>query len=176
VNRAIFLDRDGVINQSIVINGKPFAPTKLEHFKILPGVIEALNRFKNAGFKTVVVTNQPDITTGKQTWKSLNEIHDYLLLNCKIDLIKVCSHTGEQLCGCRKPHPGMLTEAAHELGIDLSESFMIGDRWGDIKAGQSAGCKKNFFIDYGYTEKKPTGNFILVNSLQECADKSLLHE
>ena len=171
MNRAIFLDRDGVINQSIVIDGKPFAPTKLEDFRILPGVPEALLLFKDAGFKTVVVTNQPDISTGKQTWKSLNEIHYSLSKNCKIDLIKVCPHTSDQLCSCRKPNPGMLIQAARELAVDLSECLMIGDRWVDIEAGHRAGCKKNFFIDYGYAEKKPVGNFILVKSLEDCVKK-----
>ena len=87
-----------------------------------------------------------------------------------IDMIKVCSHTSHDRCNCRKPNPGMLIEASEELGIDLSESYMIGDRWGDIEAGQRSGCKSSFFIDYGYTEKQPTGDFILVKSLRECAD------
>ena len=171
MNRAIFLDRDGVINQSIVIDGKPFAPTKLEDFYILPGVIEALQRLKDAGLKTIVVTNQPDIATGNQTWKSLNEIHDFLSMKCKVDMIKVCSHTSEQLCSCRKPNPGLLIQAAQELEVDLSECFMIGDRWVDIEAGQRAGCKKNFFIDYGYADPPPVGNFSLVTSLEECFKK-----
>jgi D-glycero-D-manno-heptose 1,7-bisphosphate phosphatase len=64
----------------------------------------------------------------------------------------------------------MLIEASKQLGIDLSESYMIGDRWGDVEAGQRSGCKNTFFIDYGYKEKKPTGDFISVKSLRECAD------
>jgi histidinol-phosphate phosphatase family protein len=103
-------------------------------------------------------------------WESLNEIHAYLISQCHIDMVKVCIHTSEDRCNCRKPNPGMLIEASEELGIDLSESYMIGDRWGDIEAGQKSGCKNSFFIDYGYTEKQPTGDFILVKSLSECTD------
>ena len=168
--KAVFLDRDGVINRSLVLNGKPFAPTHLKDFKILPGVSESLLNLKAGGYLTVVVTNQPDLSTGKQTWKSLNEIHAFLNSQCHSDMVKVCSHTNEDHCNCRKPNPGMLIEASVELGIDLSESYMIGDRWGDIEAGQRSGCKNTFFIDYGYTEKQPTGNFTVVKSLRECAD------
>ena len=170
MTKAVFLDRDGVINRSLVLNGKPFAPTHLNDFQILPGVRESLLSLKAGGYLTVVVTNQPDLSTGKQTWESLNEIHAYLISQCHIDMVKVCIHTSEDRCNCRKPNPGMLIEASEELGIDLSESYMIGDRWGDIEAGQKSGCKNSFFIDYGYTEKQPTGDFILVKSLSECTD------
>lgn len=120
---------------------------------------------------TVLVTNQPDLSTGKQTRESLEEIHAHLRAHCPIDLIKVCSHTNEDHCACRKPSPGMIFEAAQELGIDLAESFMIGDRWRDVEAGQRAGCKETFFIDYGYNEKRPEGAFTMVKSLKECANK-----
>ena len=123
--KAVFLDRDGVINRSMVFNGKPFAPTNLNDFQILPGVIESLLRLNAFGYLTVVVTNQPDLSTGKQTWESLNEIHAYLNSLCYIDMIKVCSHTSHHRCNCRKPNPGILIEASEELGIDLSESYMI---------------------------------------------------
>lgn len=167
--RAVFLDRDGVINKSLVVNGKPFAPTSIIDFQLLPGVIDSLLILKDAGYLTVIVTNQPDLSTGKQTWKSLNEIHAYLTDYCHIDLIKICSHAKEDHCKCRKPNPRMIIEASNDLGIDISESFMIGDRWSDIEAGHRSGCKKTFFIDYGYDEKKPTGGYVSVNSLSECA-------
>lgn len=170
MTKAVFLDRDGVINKSLVFNGKPFAPTNLNEFQILPGVGESLSRLKVGGYLTVVVTNQPDLSTGKQTWESLNEIHAYLHSQCHIDMIKVCGHTSEYRCSCRKPNPGMLIEASEELAIDLSESYMIGDRWGDVEAGQRSGCRNTFFIDYGYKEKQPMGDFISVKSLRECAD------
>jgi len=170
VNRAVFIDRDGVINQSHIVNGKPFAPTQLNNFLILPGVREALRKLKDAGYKNILVTNQPDLSTGKQTSHSLNEIHNYLRSQCDIDLIKVCGHTNEDQCSCRKPKPGMLIDSTIELDIDITQSFMVGDRWSDIEAGQKAGCRNSFFIDYGYTEKKPSGVFTVVKSLQDCAE------
>lgn len=171
MNKGVFLDRDGVINKSLVVNGKPYAPTCIADFVILPGVKESLMSLKEVGFKTIIVTNQPDVGTGKQTIKGLAEIHDYLTSHCSIDLIKVCIHTDEDCCNCRKPRPGMILEAARDLKIDLTESFMIGDRWKDIEAGQRAGCKEIFFIDHSYDEKGPEGAFTVVNSLHECAEK-----
>ena len=169
--KAIFLDRDGVINSSILINGKPYAPTKLSDLVILPGVIDSLSRFKSHQYLNVVVTNQPDLSTGKQKKECLEKIHNYLYAHCQIDLIKVCAHTAVNRCECRKPGIGMILEAARELEINLVESFMIGDRWSDVEAGQRAGCKEIFFIDYGYNEKIPKGKFTVVKSLKECADK-----
>ena len=170
MNRAVFIDRDGVINQSNVVNGKPFAPTHLDDYLILPGVREALQKIKAAGYITVLVTNQPDLSTGKQTLNSLNEIHSYLQSQCDIDLIKVCGHTNEDKCICRKPKPGLLIDASIQLDIDLTQSYMIGDRWSDIEAGQKAGCMNSFYIDYEYNEKKPSGIFTVVKSLQDCAE------
>ena len=169
MNKAVFIDRDGVINQSNVVNRKPFAPTHLDDFLILPGVREALQKFKKADYKIVIVTNQPDLSTGKQTLYSLNEIHSYLKTQCDIDLIKVCGHINEDQCSCRKPKPGLIIDASIELDIDLTQSFMIGDRWSDIEAGQKAGCKNSFYIDYEYNEKKPSGIFTVVKSLKDCA-------
>jgi len=169
VNKAVFIDRDGVINQSNVVNRKPFAPTHLNDFFILPGVREALQKFKEAHYKTVIVTNQPDLSTGKQTLYSLNQIHSYLKTQCDIDLIKVCGHINEDQCSCRKPKPGLILDASIELDIDLTQSYMIGDRWSDIMAGQKAGCKNSFYIDYEYNEKKPSGIFTVVKSLKDCA-------
>lgn len=173
VRKAIFLDRDGVINKSFVVDGKPYAPTRLVDFEILPDVQESLFRLKDAGYIIIIITNQPDLSTGKQTPESLEEIHNYLSAQCPIDLIKICSHTSEDHCYCRKPNPGMIFEAAKELSIDLAQSFMIGDRWKDVEAGQRAGCKETFFIDYGYKEKKPEGTFSMVKSLKECTMRIL---
>ena len=169
--RGFFLDRDGVINRPNVIDGKPYAPTSLEDFEFLPGVCDSLIRLRAAGFKIIVVTNQPDLSTGKQNLVGLNEIHSYVLECCPVDLIKFCGHTSDAGCACRKPHPGMLFDAAAERGINLAESFMIGDRWVDVEAGQRAGCKEVFFIDYNYREKRPTGVFTLVESLASCVNK-----
>ena len=169
-NRAVFVDRDGVVNSCVVIDGRPFAPTEPGDFKILPGVSEALLKLKNAGYKTVLVTNQPDLSTGKQTWKGLNSMHSALSQRCHFDLIKVCGHVNQDRCTCRKPKPGLLMEASLELDLNLSESYIIGDRWSDVEAGRQSGCKGSFFIDYGYAEKRPSGRFTTVKSLKECVE------
>lgn len=166
----MFLDRDGVINEVIVRKNKPFAPTHLADFRLLPLVFDALQNLRNAGFLNIVVTNQPDLATGKQTWAGLNVIHKELLKMLAIDLIKVCPHLDEHRCECRKPAPGMLLDAASELDIDISESYMIGDRWSDIAAGQSAGCKETFYVNYGYAEQSPGGVFLTVPSLKAATE------
>lgn len=172
VRRAVFLDRDGVINAAVVRDGKPYPPASEAAVKILPGVKRALERLTAAGFLTVIVTNQPDVATGMQRREVVEAINGYLRRNLAIDAVKVCYHADADMCGCRKPKPGMLLEAARELGIDLCRSFLIGDRWRDIAAAQAAGCQA-YFIDWGYTEKRPSEPYIAVKSLSEAADRIL---
>jgi D-glycero-D-manno-heptose 1,7-bisphosphate phosphatase len=172
VRRAVFLDRDGVINASVVRNGKPYPPASLAEVRILPGVESALNRLGAAGFSTIVVTNQPDVAAGKQRRETVEAINRHLSAHLAIDLVKVCYHRDEDRCECRKPKPGMLLEAASELGIDLGQSFLVGDRWRDVAAGQAAGCRV-YFVDWGYSEKRPSEPFIAVKSLSEAADHIL---
>lgn len=166
MRRAVFLDRDGVINRSLVRDGKPYAPTQISEFELLPGVAAALSRLRQNGFLNIVVTNQPDITTGKQRREDLDALHAQLQKELAIDAFKVCVHVDADGCDCRKPKPGLLLEAADEWGIDPGASFMVGDRWRDVEAGQRAGCKTSFFIDYGYAEKRPEQPFTVVKSLE----------
>jgi D-glycero-D-manno-heptose 1,7-bisphosphate phosphatase len=172
MRRAVFLDRDGVINRSEVRGGKPYAPTALEDFEILPGVPEALQRLRDADFLNIVVTNQPDLATGKQTPAGLDAMHARLLGTLAIDAIRVCPHVDAAGCACRKPAPGLLVEAAREFGIDLAASYMVGDRWRDVEAGQRAGCAC-LFVDYGYAEKRPESPYIAVKSLAGAAEQIL---
>lgn len=166
MRRAVFLDRDGVINRSLVRNGKPYAPTQVAEFELLPGVAAALSRLRQHGFLNIVVTNQPDIATGKQRREDLDALHRHLQAELAIDAIRVCCHVDADDCACRKPRPGLLLDAAREFNIDLGASFMVGDRWRDVAAGQRAGCKICFFIDYGYAEKGPEQPFTVVKSLE----------
>lgn len=163
--KAVFLDRDGVINRSMIRDGKPFAPTKEEEFFVLPGVHAALNKLKDSGYLNIIVTNQPDVSTGLQRADFLQSIHSNILRELSIDAIKVCTHVDADNCTCRKPRAGLLIEAAKELEIDIASSFMVGDRWRDVAAGQLAGCKEVFFVDYGYSERQPTPPFRIVDSL-----------
>ena len=146
---AVFLDRDGVINRSIVRNGRPYPPQRLEDLEILPGVQEALERLKAAGFATVVVTNQPDVARGRQTREVVEAMHARLAALLSLDEFRVCYHDDPDVCACRKPMPGLLTQTPV---YDLARSVMVGDRWRDVEAGRRAGCRATILIDYDYTE------------------------
>jgi D-glycero-D-manno-heptose 1,7-bisphosphate phosphatase len=168
--RAVFLDRDGVINRAFVRDGKPFPPPTQQELEVLPGVPEALRELKSQGYQLIVVTNQPDVGRGMLSRQTLDAMHQTLLASLPLDDILVCCHTDQENCDCRKPKPGMLLEAARKHNIDLSASFMVGDRWRDIDAGYNAGCK-TILIDYGYSERAPDHEPDLrVSSLREAAD------
>ncbi|QWD78312.1 HAD-IIIA family hydrolase [Polynucleobacter sp. MWH-Svant-W18] len=174
MRRAVFLDRDGVINRAIVRDGKPYPPASLEELEILPGVHEALQKLHDANYLLVVVTNQPDVARGISKREDIELMNAFLSSELPIDDFKTCYHDGGDKCDCRKPLPGALVEAAQEHNIDLSKSFMVGDRWRDVEAGASAGCK-TFFINYRYAEKKPDAPDFIVSSLLE-AKKIILGE
>jgi haloacid dehalogenase superfamily, subfamily IA, variant 1 with third motif having Dx(3-4)D or Dx(3-4)E len=167
--RAVFLDRDGVINRAIIRGGKPFPPATEEALEVLGGVPEALARLHDAGFRLVVVTNQPDVARGIQRREVVDRMHARLRAELPIDDIRVCDHDDRDRCGCRKPEPGLLTAAARDNGLSLPESFMVGDRWRDVEAGRRAGCT-TIFIDCGYDEPRPDGADAAVGSLAEAAD------
>ncbi len=170
MRRAVFLDRDGVINRAVVRNGKPFPPSGLDELELMPEVQSALIALKAHGFALYVITNQPDVTRGTQTREAVENIHGVLSSSLPIDDIFVCYHDDHDECGCRKPLPGLLLEARGKHNIDLSRSFVVGDRWRDIDAGHNAGCK-TVLIDYGYHERAPARPpEATVRSLREAAD------
>jgi D-glycero-D-manno-heptose 1,7-bisphosphate phosphatase len=166
MQRAVFLDRDGVINRAIVRDGKPYPPASLDEMTLLPGVPEALRDLKDADFMLIVVTNQPDVARGTTPRAVVEAINRYLAHCLPIDEFRTCYHDSADGCRCRKPLPGALLEAATQHGINLGASYMVGDRWRDIEAGQQAGCK-TIFIDYGYNEKQPESADFHVPSLTE---------
>lgn len=170
LKRAVFLDRDGVINRAVTKDGKPYPPSSVAEVEVLPGVRDALEKLKAAGFSLICVTNQPDVVRGKQKKEIVEAIHGRLIDSLCIDEILVCYHDDGDKCRCRKPLPGMLLEASGRLGIDLKKSFMVGDRWRDIEAGQNAGCR-TILIEYGYDEKRPSRPpDVKVDSLGRAAD------
>ena len=171
---AVFLDRDGTINRATVRDGKPYPPDKLEDFEILPGTTKIIEELRNAGFLIIVVTNQPDVATGVQRKEVVEAMHETLLASGLCDYIKVCYHTDADCCECRKPQPGMLLEAARQWRVDLSRSFMIGDRWRDVAAGNAAGCT-TYLIDCEYLEKHSEYPNAKVASLEE-AGRLILRE
>lgn len=166
--RAVFLDRDGVINAAVVRDGKPHPPARAEDVEVLPGVSGALADLKRAGYVLVVVTNQPDVARGTQTRDAVDAIHDRLSSELPLDAIYVCFHDEPDRCACRKPAPGLLLAAARDLNLDLGASFIVGDRWRDIEAGLAAGCR-TAFVNRRYTERQPTRFDVELSSLAEAA-------
>ena len=152
--RAVFLDRDGVVNAAIVREGKPYPPRTPQELEVLPGVRDALLELANAGFVLVVVTNQPDVARGTQRREIVEAMHAKLEASLPLDAVYCCFHDDADACHCRKPAPGLLLDAAGDLDLDLARSFIIGDRWRDTEAGAAAGCR-TIFIDYGYAERQP---------------------
>jgi len=166
--RAVFLDRDGVLNRAMVREGKPYPPSNVCEVEILPGTIEALQRLKNAGFMLIVVSNQPDVARGTTSRETVEAINAYLASRLPVDRFTMCYHDSGDDCDCRKPRPGMLLSGAREFDVDLASSYMVGDRWRDVEAGIAAGCK-TLFIDYGYDEQQPKSSTVKVASLHEAA-------
>jgi transaldolase len=164
--RAVFLDRDGVINRAVVRDGRPYPPATLAELEIPPDTAAALAGLKRSGFLLLVVTNQPDVGRGAQQRAVVDSIHDRLKESLPLDDVFVCCHTDDDRCDCRKPAPGLIFRAAERYGIDVAASFLIGDRWRDIEAGESAGCR-TVLIDYGYRERPPSaGPAVRVRSLR----------
>jgi D-glycero-D-manno-heptose 1,7-bisphosphate phosphatase len=166
--KAVFLDRDGVINANLERDGKPVAPRTLAEFRILPGVVEAARRLKDAGFLLIVVTNQPDVRNGITPQATMEAMHAEIRRLLPIDDFMICLHADADQCNCRKPKPGLILQAAAKHGIDLPASTIVGDRWRDILAGQAAGCR-TIFVDYGYVQDRPAAADRTVKSLAEAA-------
>jgi D-glycero-D-manno-heptose 1,7-bisphosphate phosphatase len=167
--RAVFLDRDGVLNRVFLRDGKPYPPASLGDLEILPGVPEALAALKACGFLLLVVTNQPDVARGGQQRAGVERIHQALRSTLPIDDFFICYHDDRDACSCRKPKPGLLLQAARKYGLELKSSYLIGDRWRDIDAGHAAGCA-TVWIDRAYAEKGPAqAPTARVNSCLEAA-------
>ena len=170
--RAVFLDRDGTLNRQVVRAGKPYPPDTLDEFTLLPGVTEACAELARAGYVLVVATNQPDVGRGQQSQAVVEAMHAKLrLLIPAIDHLEVCyapGRAGDPPDPRRKPEPGMLLEASLLLGLDLSRSWMVGDRWRDIDCGQRAGVR-TVFIDFGYAEDLQAQPEFKVSSFADAA-------
>ncbi len=171
---AVFVDRDGVLNRSAVRDGKPYAPRRLEEFRLLPGVAAAVADLKAAGLLVIVVTNQPDIGNGLVEATVVEAMHARLAAKAPVDEIRVCPHSQSAGCDCRKPRPGMLLAAAEAWNVDLAESYMVGDRAGDVVAGRAAGCY-TVFVDRNYRETPSLAFDAKVRSFPEAARAILRH-
>ena len=149
--RAVFLDRDGVINKVVMRQGMPCSPRSVKEFEWEEGAREAIASLKEHGLILVVITNQPDVARGKMSQESLKTITQMIYSQTKADDVFVCRHDDSAGCRCRKPEPGMLLEAAKRWHIDCDGSFMVGDGWKDMGAGQAAGCR-TILLDRPYNQ------------------------
>lgn len=165
--RAVFLDRDGVLNRAVVRDGKPYPPASVEELEIPSGTANALARLKAAGYALVVVTNQPDIARGTTTRAAVDAIHARMAAVLPVDEFRVCPHDDRDGCACRKPRPGLLLDPPT---VDVAASVMVGDRWRDIEAGRAAGCRATILIDCDYDEVIPNEPDARVGSLREAAE------
>jgi len=171
--RAVFLDRDGTLNAPLVRDGKPYPPATTADFQLLRGAAEACRQLHAAGYVLVVATNQPDVGRGTQSQASVEAMHAHLQkLIPEIARIEACYAPGQGAAHPenrrRKPEPGMLTDAAQALGLELAQSWMVGDRWRDIDCGTRAGCR-TVFIDWGYDEPLRAKPDFTARSLAEAA-------
>jgi len=173
MNRAVFLDRDGVINAAVYnpVEGKLDSPYSLEEFQVLPGAARAIRMINDMGLLAVVVSNQPGIAKGKCDYSFLEAVNARLRQQLAqegafLDAIYYCLHHPYALvdalraeCDCRKPRPGLLHRAAQDLHIDLARSYMVGDSPTDVQAGLAAGCR-TILVD-GHRWPQPTGSVAL---------------
>jgi D-glycero-D-manno-heptose 1,7-bisphosphate phosphatase len=166
MKRAAFLDRDGVLNKTLLESGVPIPPREISEVHILSGVIEAIQLINDHDFLPVVITNQPDIGRGISLASDVDNVNALIASKTGIQHFYVCPHDDSEECKCRKPKPGLIQEAAIDLDIDVKSSFLVGDRWKDIASGQAVGLE-SYFIDYSYPEKAPNPPFTRVFSLLE---------
>jgi D-glycero-D-manno-heptose 1,7-bisphosphate phosphatase len=162
--KAIFLDRDGVVNRAYVSpEGKPLAPRKIEELVILPRVKKKLIQIKRKNFLIIIVSNQPDIGNKIIKKSTVDYMHSILMSKLPITEIFYCPHSQKANCSCRKPKDKLFSLAIKKYNITPKKSFMIGDRKSDIEAVSRIGIP-SIFIDRRYKEKKPTGQICTVNS------------
>lgn len=167
--KAVFLDRDGVLNTAILRDGKPFSPMSIAEVVIPQDVPDALSRLRQTGFRLIMITNQPNIARGLQSREAVDAINRYLKERLQLHAVEICEHDDADNCNCRKPKPGMLLRAAERDHIGLVESFMIGDRWRDIEAGRRAGCRA-ILIGNGHGEELKSTPVAVVATLGEATN------
>lgn len=168
--RAVFLDRDGVLNAVVIRDGRPHPPSSVEGVEVLDGVVEACHRLVDAGWLLIVVTNQPDIARGTTAPELVASINGRVVEDLPISEVLVCPHDDADACACRKPAPGLLLDAADRWNLDLRRCVMVGDRWRDVEAGAQAGTA-TVFIDRGYAERQPDAPDVVVDGLPTAADQ-----
>ena len=176
LKRAVFFDRDGVINDAIVRDGNPYPPASLAELRIDAHAPAAVRLLHERGFAAVVVTNQPDVARGTQQRGVVEAINSEIQRKTGVDAVYTCYHDDSDGCECRKPKAGLVLQACRELGLDPARSYMVGDRVKDVLAGRGAGCT-TVFIDRGYAESAvgvPAG--LVARSLEDAVEQILARE
>jgi D-glycero-D-manno-heptose 1,7-bisphosphate phosphatase len=163
---AVFLDRDGVLNEAVLRDGRPYPPFSPGEVVLRPGAAATCARLRAAGFLLVMVTNQPDIARGITTRAAVDRINDRLVTELALDAAWVCPHDDADACGCRKPQPGLILDAADQYDVDLGASLMVGDRWRDIAAGAAAGVS-TVWVRSTYREQAPRDPDHVIDELDE---------
>jgi D-glycero-D-manno-heptose 1,7-bisphosphate phosphatase len=168
--KAVFFDRDGVLNDAIVKDGKPYPPSSMNELHIDEDVPRELNRLVCEGFILIGITNQPDVARGTQRREVVESINEAIMKVLPLHEIRVCYHDDADHCKCRKPKPGLILDASEDYHINLALSYVVGDRWKDIEAGKRAGCR-TIWINRGYKERQPDQeDAVFVSSLKDVID------
>lgn len=165
---AIFLDRDGVLNDVVWRDGKPASPRTVDELRIADGAAEAVRALSAAGYLTFVVTNQPDVRRGKMTAEALDAIHAALIQTVPVNEVRACLHDNDDRCDCRKPKAGMLLDLAARWDIDLSASWMVGDMDRDVQCGQTAGAH-TVLLGRDYNSGSGSSADVVVPDLRQAA-------
>jgi D-glycero-D-manno-heptose 1,7-bisphosphate phosphatase len=166
LRQAVFLDRDGVLNRTVVRDGVPHPPASLTDLVVTQDAEAACRALKRAGLLLIVVTNQPDLARGTADRGMVDAINDRLRRRLDLDDVLVCGHDDGDGCACRKPRPGLLLDAAHRWQVRLGGSVMVGDRWRDVEAGRRAGCA-TVLVRGDLDEQLPTGADQVAANLRE---------
>jgi len=173
---AVFFDRDGVLNDAVVRDGRPYPPASVDQLRVDGYARAAVESLRARGFVTVIITNQPDVARGSQTVSAVEAINHEVQARTGVDAIYVCYHDDGDDCDCRKPKPGLILRASADMLLDPGRSFLVGDRRKDVLAGSAAGCA-TVFIDRGYAENVPSVSADLnARSLEEAVELILHRE
>jgi len=149
--KAVFFDRDGVLNNLVERDGSYYSPQNYSDFKIYDEAIDIVQKVQDRGYLAIVISNQPDIARGKLEQSELDKMTKVLFKNLKVDDVFYCTHDDQDNCECRKPKPGLFHLAQKKYNINFSHSIMVGDTWKDVKAAQNANIKM-YLIDKDYNQ------------------------
>ena len=158
MNRALFLDRDGIVDELVFYqsSGEWESPRRLADLRMIEGVSAPLRRLAGAGWLLFIITNQPSFAKGKTSKEELVEVHEAVVRALEVPIAKsyLCFHQAEDRCECRKPSPHFLCEAAREFDVDLAQSWMVGDQDSDLACGRAAGCRVALIEHRGSEHKR----------------------